>query len=111
MELLISPIDVDFFYFPEELTAEMLRPISTPSKPIEGWGTHRIEALGCEIAFSDEPMGFQVIFEPCRLSEAEAEALVDEIRRNIERVTGERGRVTWITGKDPDEEAWLDANE
>jgi hypothetical protein len=102
MDFLIAPVDGGFFELKEENIARMLRPIDTPSHPVVGWGTHRILVEGCEVAFSDEVAGFQVFFDCDHITEERAEQLCHEIRRSIEAVTGQRGRVFMVTGKEDD---------
>ncbi len=76
--------------------AEVLRPISFPSKPIKGWGNHRIEVLGCEISFSEEMVGFQVDFDGRKISEPDAQQIAKEIAANITRTTGHPAEVVQI---------------
>lgn len=72
---------------------EILRPNSFPSQPIEGWGNHRIEVLGCEISFCEEPVGLQVDFEVGMMTEVVAQQIVAEIAVNITRETGHAAEV------------------
>ncbi len=65
----------------------------TPSRRIEGWGSHRIEVEGEQVSFSDEDPGFQVGFETGVLSEERADQIVAEICENIEAQTGQKTRI------------------
>jgi hypothetical protein len=90
LEYLIRRTDAEWFDSPFERYPEILRPIRTPSKRIEGWGSHRIEVEGEQVSFSDEDPGFQVVFETGVLSEERADQIVAEICENIETQTGQR---------------------
>src|ERR1044072_13094 len=72
---------------------ELLRPPSFPSRGIEGWGLLRIEVLGCEISFSPEPPGTQIVFESGEVSPEVAYQIVQEILENAEAHTGRKGKV------------------
>src|SRR5438105_1066036 len=98
LEYIIARTDDDEeFSFPFEKYPEILRPIRTPSKGIEGWGSNRIEVEGEEISFSDETPGFQVVFETGKLSGERAKQLVIEICENIESQTGQKARMYQIS--------------
>jgi hypothetical protein len=71
---------------------EVMHPTTVPFRPAQGWGNYRIEIDGTEIAFSDEDPGVQVIFEG-ELSDTLERQIVEEILSNIERTTGQRGRI------------------
>ena len=96
LEYLICRTDAEWFDFPSAEYPEILRPIRTPSKPVEGWGSHRIEVEGEEISFSDEDPGFQVVFETGVLLEERADQIVAEICENIETHTAQRTRIVKI---------------
>ena len=85
------------FHLPAYRYDDVLRPNSVPSAPVDGYGTHSIDVDGCEVYFSDEQEGFQVVFECDNLSNEQARRLVDEIRANIEKATGQKAVV--ILGK------------
>jgi hypothetical protein len=97
MDFLIQRTDGDMFNLPAKLFSEALHPNSVPSKTIAGWGDYRIEVMKCEIAFSYESAGIQVIFGNDNIPEALAEQLVEEICKNITRLTGQRGKVIWLS--------------
>jgi hypothetical protein len=92
-EFIIQRTDGDYFGVHKSQYAKVLRPIETPSRPIDGWGDHRIVVDGAEISFSFEPPGFQVVFETGALDADRQLAIVTEILRSIERATGQRGQV------------------
>jgi GNAT superfamily N-acetyltransferase len=74
-----------------DLTPRILRPIRTRSSPVLGWGTHRIAVEGAEIVFSEEGRAVQVFFDHVQgMTPARAKALIEEIRENIERETGQK---------------------
>ena len=93
IEYLIRRTDDEWFSFPFDQYAEILRPIRTPSKKIEGWGSNRIEVEGEEISFSDEDPGFQVVFQSGALCQERADQIIAEICENIEARTGQKTRV------------------
>jgi len=93
IEFLIRRDDGEWFDFSYERRAEIFRPHSIPSRPVEGWGTHRIEVEGVEISFSDEDPGFQVSFETDSFDTTRARQIVDDICRNIETQLGQKTRV------------------
>jgi hypothetical protein len=92
-EYLIRRTDAEWFDFPFKDYPEILRPIRTPSRQAEGWGSHRIEVEGEEVSFSDEDPGFQVVFETGLLTEERADQIVAEICENIEAQTGQKTRI------------------
>jgi|SRR5215208_6152231 len=96
MEFLIKRTDGEWFDLRKDRFNEILRPTSMLSKTIQGWGDHRIEVLGCAVAFSYEDVGIQVSFEGKDIPETRAEEIVEEICRNIEEATHQRGRVMRI---------------
>lgn len=95
MEYLIRRSDGEWFDLRPDQYAAALRTSSMPSRPVEGWGNHRIEVRGVEISFSDEDPGIQVTFEG-HLPEEVADAIVGEVLANITQVTGQRGRAIRI---------------
>ena len=93
LEYLVHRTDGGWFDFAFDQYPEILRPIRTPSRKIEGWGSNRIEVEGEEISFSDEDPGFQVVFETGVLSAARADEIVAEICENIEAQTGQTTKI------------------
>ena len=93
LEYLIRRTDAEWFDFPFEDYPEILRPIRTPSRRIEGWGSNRIQVEEEHVSFSDEDSGFQVSFETGMLSEERADQIVAEICENIEFNTGQKTRI------------------
>ena len=87
-EYLIKRTDGSFLDLPKSSFDSVLRPNSIPSEPVARWGDHRIKVPGCEIAFSFEPPGLQVIFQDPGFPQRIADQIVDEIRQNITRETG-----------------------
>ena len=96
LEYLIRRTDDEWFDFPFDQYPEILRPIRTSSRRIEGWGSNRIEVEGEEISFSDEDPGFQVVFETGILSPERADQIVAEICENIETRTSQKTRCVKI---------------
>ena len=92
-EFLIRRADDERFDFPYERRTEILRPLTILSRPVEGWGTHRIEVEGAEVSFSDEDPGFQVVFETGGRDAIRARQIVDDICQNIETQLGQKTRV------------------
>ena len=93
IEFLIKRDDDEWWDFSYERRAEIFRPQSIPSRPVEGWGTHRIEVEGTEVSFSDEEPGIQVSFETDSFDATRARQIVDDICRNIETQLGQKTRV------------------
>lgn len=93
MEYLIKRTDGEWFDFHKNRFEEILRPRSFPSITIVGWGNHRIEVAGCEISFSFEDPGIQVIVENINIPAEQIEQLVQEICQNIAEKTGQQGIV------------------
>jgi hypothetical protein len=91
-EYLIRRTDGEWFDLHATRLADALRPSSFASERVEGWGDWRIRVEGVDISFSYEDPGMQVIIEG-ELPTKVADQIVDEIRQNIERVTGQKGRV------------------
>jgi hypothetical protein len=92
-EYIIKRTDGDYFDVQRSQYADVLRPVSTPSRPIAGWGDHRIEVEGAEVSFSFEPPGYQVVFESHALTAERRLAIVEEILLSIEGATGQSGEV------------------
>ena len=83
-EYLIKRVDGDWFDVEYDQIADIFRPISIPSDPVEGWGTHRIKVDGVEISFSNEIAGIQICFETDELPIEREREIVEEIAKNIE---------------------------
>lgn len=97
-EFLIRRVDGEWFDLHGGwFGGEVLRPNSIPSKPIQGGGDHRIEVSGCEISFSYEDPGIYICFEGGDMPESTAQQVVEEICRNIEQATGQKGRIVRLT--------------
>ncbi len=96
LEYLIRGTDEEWFSIPGDQYPNVLHPIRTASKNIDGWGSNRIEVEGAEISLSDEDPGFQVAFETGVISEERADQIIAEICENIEAQTGQKTRVVKI---------------
>jgi hypothetical protein len=92
-EYLIRTIHDEEFDIPYLKWNEVLRPKSYPSKVIEGWGMLRLDIVGCEVSFSPEPPGTQVVFESGNISAEVADAILQEILESAESFTGQKGKV------------------
>ncbi|HSE31458.1 MAG TPA: hypothetical protein VLA93_07760 [Pyrinomonadaceae bacterium] len=92
-EYLIRADDDEEFDIPFSKWAEVLRPRSYPSKVIKGWGLLRLEVLGCEVSFSPEPPGTQIVFESGEIEPNIADAIVREIVESAESFTGQKGKI------------------
>jgi len=91
-EYLIRRTDGEWFDLDHTRFAEVLRPTSLPSKPVPGWGDHRIRVKGFEVSFSYEDPGIQVVFEGS-MSEEDADRITQEVLANIVQATGQQGKV------------------
>ena len=80
-------IDLDFDRYPE-----VFHPSSIAYERIIGWGCHRIRVGTVEISISDEDPGYQISFAD-GIDPDVAAGIVEEMRQNLEAVTGQRGRV------------------
>ena len=100
IEYMIRRRDGDWFDLHRDDYAEVLRPKSFGSRPISGWGDHRIECENVEISFSYEDPGIQVSFEGT-IADAKAKQIVEEIRERIEAATGQKGYVISLAGDRP----------
>ncbi len=92
LEYLIRPIDDDWFNLGRSDFKEAFRPDSFEFSEIEGWGDHRIRINDVELVFSYEDPGIQISFEGTT-SISFAEAVIAEILSNIEKATGQSGRI------------------
>ena len=92
IEYLIRRTDGEWFDLPATRFGEALWPSSFASERVQGWGNWRIRCEGTEISFSDEDPGIQVSIEK-ELPREVADQIAKEICLNIERVTGQQGRV------------------
>ncbi len=95
-EFLIKRTDGDWFDLHANRFAEVLHPTSFASRPVEGWGDHRIEVDGVQISFSYEDPGFHICFEGEGISESKAKQIVNEICSNIIKATGQSGKVVTL---------------
>ncbi len=93
MEFLIKRTDGDWFDLRQQQFDEALRPSSYSSNRIPGWGDHRIVVEGCEVSFSYEDPGIQVVFECPDFPEDKAAIIVREIAQNISSATGQGSAV------------------
>ena len=85
----------DFNLLNSRQYAEVLRPASYLSQPIEGWGNHRIAVESCEVSFSEEMVGLQVDFEG-GIEEQVARRILEEIAASITCATGQPAEVEQI---------------
>jgi hypothetical protein len=95
VEFLIRRTDGEWFDLKVDQMAEALCPTSFEYRRAEGSGDWRIHTQGVDVSFSYEDPGIQISFEG-EISEALAEAIVEEIRINLQRVTGQKGRIVPI---------------
>jgi hypothetical protein len=91
-EYLIRRTDGEWFDLHATRFGEALRPISFASERVPGFGNWRIRIEGVEISFSYEDPGMQITIEG-ELPPAIADQIAEEIRQNIELVTGQKARV------------------
>lgn len=70
---------------------EAFRPNTIPFKRMPGV-EYRIEVAGVPIYFADEMPGIQVCVEG-EISELIARQVVEEVLSNLERITGQKGKV------------------
>ena len=92
-DYLIRAADDEEFDIPQAKWGKVLRPNSYPSEIIEGWGALRLKIACCEVSFSPEPPGIQIVFEGGDISAEDADAIVREIVESAESFTGQRGKV------------------
>ena len=92
MEFLLRRTDGSWFDLRREQFGEVLKPSSYASRIVAGWGDHRIEVDGVEVAFSFEDPGIQVSFDG-RIDAATASRIVEEVLASVETKTGQRGTV------------------
>jgi hypothetical protein len=76
---------------------DFMHPNTVRSKPVDGWGKHRIEADGVEIAFAESHLGVEIFFYGRQVSQAFARRVVEEVLANIEQVTGQQGLIVEST--------------
>lgn len=92
-EYLIKRTDGDWFDIGPANFQRTLVPASLPWRRVDGWGDFRIEVKSCEISFSYEDPGIQVVFQDDVFSDEEQLQLVSEFLENIAAATGQRGEV------------------
>jgi hypothetical protein len=90
-EYLIRRTNGEWFDLPPSSWPDLM-PTSIPWKHVTGWGDYRIEINGVETSFSYEDPGIQISFEG-ELPETVADRVVEEVLANIEKSTGQRGRI------------------
>jgi len=96
LEFLIQRTDEEWFSIPDDRFEEIVRPHSTASRPVLNRDVYTIEAAGCELSFSFEEAGIQVVFESGAITEEAAGKLVLEIANNITMVTSQKSAVVQI---------------
>jgi len=92
IEYLIRRTDGDWFDLHAKRLGEALRPSSFVSERVDGWGDWCIRCEGADISFSYEDPGIQMSIDG-ELPREIANQIAKEICQNIERVTGQQGRV------------------
>jgi hypothetical protein len=92
-EYLIRAADREEFNIHLSKWPDVLKPRSYPSKVIQGWGLLRLEVLSCEISFSAEPPGIQIVFESGEIAPEVADQIVKEIVESAEALTGQQGEI------------------
>lgn len=93
LQFLIRRTDGPWFEIPDERFEEVVRPHSVPSTPILGRDVYRIGVQGCELSFSFEEPGIQVVVESGEMTAELAKRLVDEISASITEATGQKSEV------------------
>jgi hypothetical protein len=96
-EYIVRRVDDDWFDIPYDRLGEVFRPARTPSTPVEGSNGFRILVEGEQVSFSDEETGIVVRFETGDIDMCRADEIAEEIRQNIEAVTGQPARLIGIT--------------
>jgi hypothetical protein len=91
-EYLLKRTDGEWFDVPSSRAAEAYRTSSFQSQRVDGFGDWRIISNGTEISFSYEDAGILVVFEHDIPTEV-ADQMAREILQNIERVSGQKGRI------------------
>lgn len=91
-EYLIRRTDGDWFDIRPGNYESTFVPKSFSWQKIDGWGDFRIKVNGCEVSFSYEDAGIQVVFEKDIFTPEEELQLVNEMILNIAEVTGQKGR-------------------
>ncbi len=95
IEFLIRRTDGEWFDLAEERCAAVFHPNTLPYEAVPGWGTVRIRSAGTEVSVSAEDPGYQVSFEGT-IEVAVARRIVEEMLENLERETGQQGRIVEI---------------
>ena len=93
MEYLVKRTDGEWFSLHRDRFQEILRPHSVESSPVQGWGDYRIRLSNGEVAFSFEEVGLVIVFDKYSGTSEKAIQIVEEIIRNIEMSTGEKGTI------------------
>ncbi len=101
LEFVIRRTDSPWFDLSYDAFPAVLRPNSIPSRPVAGWGDHRIEVEECEISFSDEIVGIQVSFECDTFNESLAWQIIREVCQNVVEAMGQPAEVVSISGNRP----------
>lgn len=110
-EFLIRSDDGEWYTYPEGSGGEVFHPREHAFTVVEGTlGGYAIEINGCTVEFSNEMVGIQVIMRSdCTMDDPAALALVIDIMRTVESVTGQPSQVLqvggWDTGNEPE---WAD---
>lgn len=100
LEYMIRTCDGDWFNLHRDVNEEVLRPKSFHSRPVSGWGDHRILCEDVEISFSYEDPGIQIAFEG-EIAETTAKQIVEEILERIEDATRQEGYIISLAGDRP----------
>jgi hypothetical protein len=92
-EYLIRRTDGKWFDLGPKNFESTLVPAKLPWRKVAGWGHFRIEVEGCEISFSVEDPGIQVVFEHDVFTAEQELQLLNEMLSNITRHIGQKGVV------------------
>ncbi|WP_349745321.1 hypothetical protein [Roseateles cavernae] len=93
-EYLIQRTDGNWFDLDRKDYERTLVPKSLPWRAVaDGYGDFCIDVSGCEISFSYEDPGIQVVFEDDVFSAEQELQLLTEMLENLTLVTGQQGKV------------------
>ena len=100
IEYMIRTCDGNWFDLHRNQLEAVLKPSSFASRPIEGWGHHRIDCEGAAISFSYEDPEIQICFES-GITEQTAKQIVEETRESMQEHTNLKGHVMSLAGDKP----------
>jgi hypothetical protein len=81
----------------QTLLPDVMLPQGWNARQVEGWGDFRMEVDGTVVSMSGEEPGWQLVFEQGDMEPGRADALVEQVRSQIQAASGVAAEVVLVT--------------